>query len=302
MNKKILLIGNDRIDGGTGNYHDEYVDFFRRSLDVASAESVTVEWTLLQDLYIQVGDGSFLVHDTKTDRDIADYDVIMIRGKGLRDQFDVVKTISSYANIRGVKIINDYSSFRDSSKLMQAVQFFQYDLPVSSTVYVNRAVLSGKAPLSINFPCVMKAVFGAHGEDNYVVNSMDEVRDIVAGDTKRFVLQRFVPNNGDYRILVVGDSVRVIGRKATTGSHLNNTSQGGSAALVDGSDVPESMLNDSLKISRALDMSIAGVDALIDTETGEYSFLEVNSQPQLMSGAFVEEKEQLVGEYLKSIL
>lgn len=198
--------------------------------------------------------------------------------------------------------MNDYSAFRDSSKLAQAVQFFQHNLPVAKTVYVNRAVLEETHELSIDFPCIMKAVFGAHGNDNHVVTALDDVRRIVSESSARFVLQRLVPNDGDYRILVAGETTKVIERKAAAGSHLNNTSQGGSAQLASADMLPDGMVQDAIAIAKALDMSIAGVDALIDRTTGMYYFLEVNSQPQLMTGAYIDEKEQLIGEYLVSLL
>ena len=116
------------------------------------------------------------------------------------------------------------------------------------------------------------------------------------------MLQEFIPNDGDYRILVAGDNILGIERKAVEGSHLNNTSQGGSARLVSQDVLPEGMIADARRIARHLDMTIAGVDALIDKHTGEYYFLEVNSQPQLMSGAYVNQKEQLIGVSLSALL
>lgn len=302
MPQSLLLIGNERRENDTQQYYDQYAAFFRRSLTRATIENTEVAWTLLNDMYIEVGDGSYAVFDTRTQRDIGEYSGIIIRGMGFRGQFDVLKAISLYAKRRGVPIVNDYSAFRDSSKLAQAVQFFKHDLPVAKTIYVNRAVLEGRSPLSISFPCIMKAVHGAHGNDNYVVNDIQDIRRIAAHSEERFVLQRFVPNDGDYRILLAGDEVKVIERRAVNGSHLNNTSQGGSARLIEPGELPGGMISDARAILKVLDMAIAGVDALVDRQTGRYYFLEVNSQPQLMTGAYIEEKEDLIGSYLASLL
>lgn len=302
MTKQILLIGNDRTEDDTHQYHEDYVAFFGRSFEQVNTD-VEIQWTLLQDLYIEVGDGDFRVVDTKDGRDIGDYDLILLRGEGFRAQFDVLKAVSEYAKNSDTPIINDYSGFRDSSKLGQAVSFHLAELPVAKSVYVNRAVLEGKHAIAIDFPCVMKAVFGAHGNDNYVVHSLEEVRRITQDSSLRFVLQRMIPNDGDYRILVSGDQeVLVIERKAIEGSHLNNTSQGGSARLMPEDALPAGMVTDARRIACQLDMTIAGVDALVDKYTGEYYFLEVNSQPQLMSGAYVEEKERLIGASLTEFL
>lgn len=297
---KVILIGSKQTSDDVDRYYREYIDFFQRGAEKSSKE-VNLAWTLFDDLFISVGDGDFTVRDTKSQKDLREYDLILIRGKAFRQFFDVVRAVSRYAKINNIPVVNDYSGFRDSSKLAQAVQFFETGLPVSNTVYVNNAILEERVSIPFQFPCIMKAVFGAHGNDNYLVNSLEEVKEIARNSSElRFVLQRFVPNDNDYRILVVGEEVIAVGRKAVEGSHLNNTSQGGSAYLTPLESLPDGLVEDAIKISRHLDMTISGVDALIDKETGEYFFLEVNSQPQLMSGAFIEEKERLIGSYFDS--
>src|SRR5690606_20538162 len=157
---------------------------------------------MLDELYIQVGDNVFTIFNTKTNEDLATYAVILIRGK-IRNFIDLVKTISVYAHLHQIQIINDYSEFRDSSKLTQAVQFFVNDITVASTVYLNAAVFSG-AKLPFSFPCVMKAVFGSHGEDNHLVHNLQQIQEIAAQTpTTRYVLQRYIPNEGDYRVLLI---------------------------------------------------------------------------------------------------
>ena len=298
----ILLIGNKETAPDTDSYYGEYAAFFQGALDAASSGAHEISYVLIDELYIQVGDSDFIIHDTKHDKDIASYDAVLIRAKGLRNYFDVVKTISVYARQKALPVINDYSGFRDSSKLAQAVQFFMLDIPVATTIYANRAVLSGTYGLPFTFPCIMKATFGAHGNDNYLVESIEEARNIAAKDPKiQFVLQRFVPNDGDFRILLAGNEVLIIKRLAQGESHLNNTSQGGSASLVDLDTVPTHVITDSRKIAAELGMTIAGVDVLADKNTGEFFFLEVNSQPQLMSGAFVPEKITTVGRYFAAL-
>lgn len=298
---QILLIGSSQTSDRIDEYYGEYADFFSRSI-VESGKDISLRWTLFDDLLVQVGDGNFMIEDTRSGLDISQFDAILIRGKGFRRFFDLVRAVSSYSRLHNIPVINDYSSFRDSSKLAQAVQFYEVGLPVATTVYVNQALLANPSALPFEFPCVLKAVFGAHGEDNYLVHSMDEVKEIAAHSNLRFVMQRFVPNDNDFRILVAGERTIAISRKAVDGSHLNNTSQGGSAYLVPEDSLPDGMIADAIKITRHLDMTIAGVDALIDKHTGNYFFLEVNSQPQLMSGAFVHEKAKLIGGLFATII
>ncbi len=298
---KILLIGTRESSENPEAYYEGYRLFFENAARQVDADA-KVFTTLTEDLYVAVGDGEIEVFDTKTGSPLKDFDYVFLRGKGFRARTDMLKAISVYCRLHNVRVVNDYSGFRDSSKLTQAVQFLEQSIPVAKTVYVNEALLHEKHDAGIEFPCIMKATLGAHGEDNYLVKSLQEVKEIAATNEKIFfVLQRFIKNDGDFRLLVVGENVLVIGREATEGSHLNNTSQGGKAVLASTDDIPETVIDDARKITRSLNMTIAGVDVIQDVNTKEYYFLEVNSQPQLQTGAFVEKKAELLSELFSSV-
>ena len=298
---RVLLIGNTGVSSIDDEaYFGRYVDFLQGS--VGQDSDIQVEYTFFDDLYIAVGDDSFTIYDTRNQRQLSESDVVLLRGTAFRQYVDVVKAISSYAAEHNMQSINDYSGFRDSSKLTQAVQFHQLGLPVALSVYVTEAVLQAKYPLGFDFPCIMKATFGSHGNDNYLVKSLEEAVEIAGRDPKKkFVLQRFVPNDKDYRLLVIDDEVAVIGRSPVEGSHLNNTSQGGAAQLEAAGVVPEAIIEGAKRITKHLGMSISGVDVLADKLTGEFYFLEVNAQPQLMTGALLDVKSAMMGRYLRAV-
>jgi glutathione synthase/RimK-type ligase-like ATP-grasp enzyme len=299
---RVLLIGNSESGVFTDpeGYFKKYDDFLKGA--VQDDDDISAEFTLFDDLYLSVGDGELTAYDTRHGLQLHDVDVLLLRGGGFRKYTDVIKLLSVYAQANGMVVINDYSGFRDSSKLTQAVQFHQLGLPVACSVYVTDAVLAGKHPLSFAFPCILKATFGSHGDDNYVVQSLEEVATITSKTPgKKFVLQRFVPNDKDYRLLIIGDEVTVISRTGVEGSHLNNTSKGGQASLEAADTVPAEIIDGAKRISKHLDMTISGVDVLADKNTGEFYFLEVNAQPQLMTGALLDVKSKMVGDYLRQL-
>ena len=299
---KIMIIGSTKKAEivEARSYYQKYIDFFKKSAD--NIDNIVVETCLVDDLIISVGDGDFSIFDTKNEHDLNDYDVLFLRGDGFRNCIDVIGAINEYAHDNKVTIINDYSGVRDSSKLLQAVQFHQIGVLVARTLLVTSAVLNSESKLDWGFPCIMKAVHGSHGNDNYVAHSMDEVRLFSERQAdKRFVLQRFIPNNGDYRILIIGNEILAIGRSAVGGSHLNNTSQGGEATMIDAGQIPQKVLEDSRLITEHFKMTIAGVDVLQDKDTNIFYFLEVNAQPQLMSGAFIDQKEKLLGKLISKL-
>lgn len=298
---KVLILGTKMQGNASDEYYDKYVELFQSAAETAELSAV-IHKAFFDDLIISVGTNEWHIYDTRNQMDLSGYSAIVLRGTGFRQYFDVLRAISSYGKHCGVRVINDYSSLYNSSKLAQAVYFVEQELPVAQTVYVTPAVFSHSNHVPIIFPCVMKAVFGAHGHDNYVVHSLQEAQGVYdANPGIRFVLQNFVPNDGDLRVLIIGNELSVIGRKAQNGNHLNNTSQGGIATLVDVATLPAAMIKDARRAASGLGMVIAGVDVIVDKETGAYYFLEVNSQPQLMSGAFVQEKTRALGNLLRQI-
>jgi glutathione synthase/RimK-type ligase-like ATP-grasp enzyme len=300
---KILILGNTENQPTEKEraYYKKYVNFFKSSAETINDDTI-VEVSLFDDLIISVGDGDFSIYNTKNQRDLSEYKALFLRGDQFRKFFGVIGSINKYAIHKGLKVINDYTGVRDSSKLFQAVNFHLLNIPVAKTIYVTSAVIANPSCVDFGFPCVMKADHGSHGDLNYVVNSIDDIKAIFDKyESKRFVLQRFVPNDCDYRILVIGDETLVIRRTAVGDSHLNNTSKGGEAELVDTEDLPKSVFDDTKRIMESLGMTIAGIDVFSDKNTNEFYFLEVNAQPQLMSGAFIKEKEKLMGKLLDKL-
>ncbi len=298
---RVLLIGNIETSPTGEAYFGQYIDFLHEAV-ASTGEAIEVEFTLFSDLYIGVGDGTFTIFDTRSGRHVHESDVVLLRGARYRQYYDVVKAISVYGREHGMVVINDYGAVRDSSKLTQAVQFHELGLPVAYSVYANEAVLEGRRPLGIEFPCIMKATFASHGDDNHLILSLEEAAAIQSrSPQKKFVLQRFVPNDGDFRLLIIEDEVAIIHRASAEGSHLNNTSRGGTAGLRELDTVPAAIIDGAKRLMKHLSMTIAGADVLADKHTGEFYFLELNAQPQLMTGAYTELKAEMLGKYFKRL-
>jgi len=297
---RILIIGSrETLVVRDPQYYDKYQAYLQAALPDGEG---SVDVAYISDLYIGIGDSKFDIRTLPNNRDLREYDVVFLRGQTFRRFRDVLKVVSVYCVMNKVVIINDYGKNRDGSKLTQAVQFFEAGLPLPYTVLVTAGLLANPDTLGIAFPLVMKATFGARGEDNYLVHSIEEIRCIAAENPElRFILQRLIPNDGDYRLLFIGDETALIHRKGKDGSHLNNTSQGATASLVPVSTLPPEIVEGARRYIRSHYITTAGVDVLTDKHTAECYFLEVNSQPQLTSGAFLEMKTELMGAYLQSL-
>lgn len=298
---KILLLGNDRTIQQEPQYYDLYKKFVSDTLPIGTDNQV--DFAYIEDLIIQIRNDNFSIMHPQTNYEMKGYDLVFIRGIKFRPSLDVLKVVSTYCRLNKIKIINEYGQGRDGSKLSQAVQFYEHQLPIPPTWFINRGAIACLDSLELTFPMVMKAVLGTRGENNFLVTSTDEIRTIYGQNgALNFVLQQAIPNDGDYRYLVIGEDSILIHRKAQDGSHLNNTSQGAKATLQDVSVIPQDLRERFSLYLVAQALTTGGIDVLQDKNNGEWYVLEVNSQPQLTTGAFLEEKKKLMSLYFEKFI
>lgn len=300
----ILIIGPaDSKDPDGNTLIQTYKHVIEESIRSLSSKP-TVMTTLLDEILIDISTDTIELFDTRNNRSLSAYDVLILRGHGFGYLVDIMGVMTLYAKKHSIKMVNEYAVIRDSSKLLQNAHFNLNGMNIPRTLYVNRGLLEQRGLSSWSFPSVMKQVNGTHGNNNFIVKNWEDVRQIfVREPVKRYILQEFIPNDGDYRLLLGGDSMLAFRRMSVGGSHLNNTSQGGTAEIVDiEAEIPRLIIEQSKHISRQYGMTISGVDVIKSKETNEFYFLEVNMQPQLINGVFPEEKKVLLREMIESFM
>lgn len=246
-----------------------------------------------------------------TGEDIAGFDVVHLKTSVERD---ITATIARYMQRHGRKVIDGQAvqHFPASSKL------YQYGLLAASNILVPKSIFMMPASYveegsfelvskKLGLPFVLKDIHTSRGRNNEVIRNKAEYDEMTnrvnleKGERVYLVAQSFVPNNGDYRFLVMGQRIvlAIWRRRQDEETHLNNTSQGGFAELHELSEIPAKVQLDSLKALKAVNRDIGGVDMVRDTETGKWYCFEVNDGPQIASGAFVEEKQKAYAAFIK---
>jgi glutathione synthase/RimK-type ligase-like ATP-grasp enzyme len=94
-----------------------------------------------------------------------------------------------------------------------------------------------------------------------------------------FLAQQYIPNDGDYRLLFFGSELVVRYRRNAAGGHLHNYAHGATMHSVPADDLPASAVAAARDIVQASGLTVAGIDMVIDSATGQYYFLEINAQP-----------------------
>lgn len=223
---------------------------------------------------------------------------------------DVALSVSLYLEAKKVQCINTEALFtRSRSKLSQYVYAALNDISVTPFIFslspnVLRDALTSQ--WSFGYPIIMKGILANRGDDNYLVNDRanaeERIRIIGQEDGPWLIVQKFIPNDGDYRIIVMGEKVStVIHRRTTSQSHLNNTSKGGEATTISSSSLPDAVIAQSITLAHLLRREITGVDMIQHRETGEYFLLEINNMPQLATGKYVDEKIKALDNYFATL-
>ena len=139
-----------------------------------------------------------------------------------------------------------------------------------------------------NFPVILKGSGGDRGTRVYKADSLEQleklVRDLRKSETedgKRYMLQEFIPNNGDYRVLVLGEKVLGVMKKGSSQSEdefKNNYSAGGKVEVA---ELPEEIEQLAIKAAKACGLAVAGVDvAFRNFDVKKPVIWEVNKGPQ----------------------
>lgn len=271
----------------------------------ASSQKLKVHYAAYEDLVYQTGPNVNSVTLRETGQDLAEFDLIHF--KTTSRYADIAAATARYAQLRGVPFIDEaIQYFASTSKLYQYILLADQELNVPPSIFVFPHVLHRSYDMLVSklgTPFILKDLHGNKGEHNYLVTdktTFKQACEAASAADVQCVAQAFVPNTGDYRVLVFGSKIGlVIHRSAVQGSHLNNTSRGAQATLVPASELPAHIQKACIAAAKRLGRQIAGVDIVEDKTTGLWYCLEVNDGPQLASGSFTTEKYQALAAYFE---
>jgi len=216
----------------------------------------------------------------------------------IRKDFSLIFFRTVKRNMERVNLIADYVGNQvlivdriNKRGVYRATKAFQYrrllisGLPVSPFIYGSLDLLYEKADL-LGFPLVIKRSEGWQGRQVHLMKNKRSFKkfcrshqsgEIRSG--KYYLVQKFVANDGDYRILVLGNQVLgVVKRRRTREDEFrNNISLGGVAQKTVLSD---RILKMAIRAASVCEIGVAGVDVVLDKKSGQPFILEVNRSPQ----------------------
>jgi glutathione synthase/RimK-type ligase-like ATP-grasp enzyme len=299
-NKRVLIL----IDKYTGPDNKNWT-FFHESVSRHLGSDIDVQMGTLRDFTYEIDAEGDRIFDRERGFSIGDFDLVIFRF--IRREYARAATCASYLQQRSIPYIDSQVQPWSWSKYSAEVHRGSSGLNIIPSVFSTNAILAEMLEadeLPFGYPIIIKDVNGRKGRLNFIVNTKHEAVQLLTEyvDTE-FIVQQFIENEGDYRLLVMGGEIKLaIYRTAVSGSHLNNTSQGASSAVVDVATLPGEIVADALTAARLEKLEVAGVDVMLDKQTGKHYVIEVNSSPQLATGAVPELKLDAYATYLRSLL
>lgn len=290
---KILLITSPRDAGWLESDNDIATGLLEFAGAVSTtADDIKLSVTSLDRLEFYISDDEQRIWDNFNQQDISGYDAIHLRNidKGL-NVLDYARAIYAYGQKHGIRFIEESDRGVALGKLSQMMIFAAQDLPVPVTVSCwDNAVLKELVLKTFQFPLIVKANNGMKGSENYLVKNEQQLGEILKIN-QQYVAQEFIPNDGDYRVLVFGKQDPLIFKRyGGKDTHLNNTSKGAEASLKSVEDIGQDTLRIATAAATSVDRDFTGVDILQDSNSGRWVLLEANPNPALSMGAFGSEK------------
>lgn len=285
--KQVLLITNQM----AGRSQTDVLRQFTEGLN-AGSEQVRYDFCVIQDLIFSLS-AEGICSVTLNGTELKDaYAAIHLRN--MHKFSDYATALRLYAENSTLRLLNMAdATYPYNGKVSQGFRLAGQGVPTPAFISSasNQRLLAALEQTGLGFPLIVKHNEGIKGQDNYLVQDFAALRTILAQPMQHFLAQPFIQNNGELRVLTFGDAQPplVFKKQAVAGTHLNNTSQGGNAMLVEPSELNSKILADALQAAKATGREIGGVDVLL-ADNGAWYVLEINSTPQIATGAFMEEK------------
>jgi glutathione synthase/RimK-type ligase-like ATP-grasp enzyme len=275
---------------------------FDRELRESQTDNLSIDLLTYRQIAIAVGVGSELLEATCEGVPVQDYSAAYF--KKSKDFIDVARPLALIFDHYGGPVVD--KMILDATygeKLFQYVFLARQGVPVPPTLFYSRDWVAQKFETissRIGMPFIMKDLAGKEGDCNYLIRDEESFNQAIHQHPQvDFVFQKFIPNNSDYRILVMGDEIGELYERVrvNTEDHRNNGALGAQTIFHDVSTFHEDIKNLAINVAKLSNIQIAGVDVVTSIDDGKNYVLEINNSPLIL-------KEKLMApmlEYLVSI-
>ena len=228
--------------------------------------------------------------------DLAEFDLWYFRSVG--SELEWSKLLQLYARKLRKVVVDEYLATEGPLRRFKSVMGWQLDaarvhypkwVMLPSLKAIEKEVERWKYPVIVKL-----SQGGRHGMGTFLIKSIESLKELrelyemrkqQAVTEKRemrpwrdLLLQEFVPNDGDYRVYVVGYKlVAGFKRQMKEDKLVLNKSVGKSIGLP---VVPKAVVEAAEAAARAVEVEVAGIDLVQDSRDGKVYIVEVNEAPE----------------------
>lgn len=222
---------------------------------------------------------------------VDDYDVLFFRTTGKHwEEVDLIINSIKREDVVVVDPLVRSGKPDMACKAWQMLALKRAGIEVPKTIYgslwfLYERMVETVAPFS--FPVILKGSGGDRGTRVYKADNLNQLEKIVrelrkseTEEGKRYMLQEFIPNDGDFRVLVLGEKVLGVMKRSSQSKEefKNNYSAGGKVEVA---DLPEEIKQLAVEAAKVCGLMVAGVDvAFRDYDMKKPVIWEVNKGPQ----------------------
>jgi len=265
MTNKIVVFGGN-VKGSKFLELKEAADKLNIDLDLVAYKKISY----------RTEDGKILIKE----KEMKDYDVYFFRNT--KKYWEEVSLILD--NIDKNKIVVDpiVRSGRpgDVCKAYQMLVLSQAGLPIPRSIYGSLGYLRKKAVKNFDFPLIIKGsrgdrrkqVFKIYGEKDFE-SRIEELKFLEKAGENKYMLQEYIVNKEDFRVMVLGDKVLGVMRRGVGNNpRLKN--------VFEKTDLPENVKKLAVEAAKKCGIWIAGVDVVFrNNDMNKPLFFEVNRTP-----------------------
>jgi RimK family alpha-L-glutamate ligase len=244
-----------------------------------------------QDIRVFISNNDF---DLKVgDVSLKDFDAVFCRG--FWDYQQEVSMLADFCKNNKIALFDSALYTRQFiSKIYDLVCFQLNKFPIPKTIFLEQGIKDEEILCKeLKFPMVVKENRSRMGNKVFLINDRKKLHELLEGitadqktlaaDTYQF--QEFIPADYDIRVIVLGGKVlgAIERRSADPNEFRHNVSLGGVAKKM---EITPEMEKLAVKAAKVLNYELAGVDLIVNRETGKFYIIEVNRSPGF--GGFIQ--------------
>ncbi len=288
----------------------EKKELFAHLISQRVGDDVKIELGRFADLYFEIDDGK--VNVEINDVNISTYDLIFFRRAG--DKFSgIALTLATALDALNVKYID--KSWGESghlgSKFSSLIKLANAKLPIFPTVYfwqTNLNIYKDRVIKKFGYPLIAKEISTQKGKGVHIIKSEADFDKLPLLDSQgrenKYMFQKYISIDKEYRILVLGDKIGVWEEKIQTNpdEFRHNVSQGAEELFLPLNEIPKEIANIAVTGAKTLNLQMAGVDLAIEKETHKPYLIEINRGPGLTYDTKISpEIDKIAGFLAKSV-